>query len=278
MSILPDHQADVELILSKRYDLGWDYWTTQDKQLGKGGAFSTLASTAMLVELGMDPNHPVLREVVDLLYSCQLPDGRFRVYPTGSVYPCHTINAATLLCQLGMSKEDPLKKTFQHLYDIQHTDGGWRCKKFSYGHGPETLYSNPGTTLNALNAFRYTEDLNRKLALDQAVEFLLDHWEIRTPLGPCHYGIGTLFMQVEYPFANYNLFLYVYVLSFYHRAKKDLRFLEALDLLESKLLERQVVVERGSPALKGLTFCKKGQPSILATRRFEEIKENLKFV
>jgi hypothetical protein len=45
-------------------------------------------------------------------------------------------------------------------------------------------------------------------------------------------------MQVEYPFRNYNLFVYVYVLSFYDRAKKD-------------------------------------EPSALATRRYQEILRNL---
>jgi translation elongation factor EF-Tu-like GTPase len=53
-----------------------------------------------------------------------------------------------------------------------------------------------------------------------------------------------LFMQVEYPFRNYNLFLYVYVLSFYNRAKEDKRFLEALEALTTKLVDGQVVVDR----------------------------------
>ncbi len=112
-------------------------------------------------------------------------------------------------------------------------------------------------------------------AVDRAVEFLLDHWTIRKPIGPCHYGIGTLFMQVEYPFRNYNLFEYVYVLSFYERARKDARFLEAFHELEKKTVDGQIVVERVVPKLAKLAFCKKGEPSELATRRFGEIQENL---
>ena len=112
-------------------------------------------------------------------------------------------------------------------------------------------------------------------ALDRAGEFLLDHWTIRKPIGPCHYGIGTLFMQVEYPFRNYNLFEYVYVLSFYERARKDARFLEAFHELEKKTVDGQIVVERVVPKLAKLAFCKKGEPSELATRRFGEIQENL---
>ena len=82
-------------------------------------------------------------------------------------------------------------------------------------------------------------------------------------------------MQVEYPFRNYNLFVYVYVLSFYNRAKKDKRFLEAFNILKSKLIDGQIVVERVVPKLAGLSFCKKGEPSELASKRYREIVENL---
>ena len=104
--------------------------------------------------------------------------------------------------------------------------------------------------------------------------FLLGHWETRAPLGPCHYGIGTLFLQVAYPFATYNLFYYVYVLSFYEVARRDKRFLEALAILQSKLVDGQIVVERPNAKLASLSFCKKGQPSRLATERYGEIEYN----
>lgn len=63
------------------------------------------------------------------------------------------------------------------------------------------------TTLTVLDAFRYTHDREQMETLKQASEFLLAHWEIRQPISPCHYGMGTLFMQTEYPFRGYNLFI-----------------------------------------------------------------------
>lgn len=176
---------------------------------------------------------------------------------------------------MGHANDSRIEKTFQYLLNAQCIDGGWRCNKFSFGHGPETEYSNPHPTLIALDAFRFSHYLNREPALDHAVEFLLNHWIIRKPIGPCHYGIGTLFMQVEYPFRNYNLFQYVYVLSFYDKAKNDYRFLEALDILKSKTQDGQIVVERVVPKLGKLSFCKKGKPSISATKRYNEILQNL---
>jgi hypothetical protein len=276
MAVASKYQTDVDTILSHRYDGGADYWTTPDKRLLKGSPFSACNSALLLLELGMEPSEPILKEVSELFFGVWKEDGRFRLYPQGAVLPCHTAIAAHLLCRMGYQSDSRVQKTLQHLLDIEFDDGGWRCNKFSFGRGPETEYSNPGPTLTALNAFRFTDYLNHEPALDKAVNFLLEHWVIRKPIGPCHYGIGTLFMQVEYPFGSYNLFQYVYVLSFYDRAKKDGRFLEALSALQTKLVNGQIVVERVVPKLATLEFCKKGEPSELATLRYEEILANLK--
>lgn len=278
MSVEKQYTADAGVILSHRNDNGADLWTTPDKRLLKGSPFSTLESILYLLELGMDPSEPTLKEAADLLFSTWGEDGRFKVSPQGAMYPCQTIHTADVLCHMGYASDARIQRTLQHLLQIQYADGGWRCNKFSYGRGPETEYSNPFPTLTALSAFRFSTHLNKEPALDRAVDFLLEHWVIKKPIGPCHYGIGTLFMQVEYPFRTYNLFVYVYVLSFYNQAKRDKRFLEAFAALESKVVDGMIVVERGVPKLSALSFCKKGEPSELATKRYHEILRNLGMV
>lgn len=268
--------SDVEAILSHRHDNGADLWATPDRRLLKGSPFSTFESVLYLLELGVSPEEPVMKVAADLIFSVWQDDGRFRIYPKGSIYPCQTAIAAKTLCYLGYASDDRLQKTFRHFLDTQYKDGGWRCNKFSFGHGEETEYSNPQPTLNALDAFRFSDYFDKEQALNRAVDFLLEHWVIRKPIGPCHYGIGTLFMQVEYPFRNYNLFQYVYVLSFYNCARNDSRFLEAFEELKSKTRDGQIIVERVVPKLAKLSFCKKGAPSTLATKRYNEILENLR--
>ncbi|MDL2318973.1 prenyltransferase [Eubacteriales bacterium OttesenSCG-928-A19] len=275
MAVDPAYQSDVEAILSHRYDNGADFWTTPDKRLLKGSPFSAYNSAQLLLELGMEPSDPILMAVAELFFSVWREDGRFKLYPSGGILPCHTALAACLLCRMGYAEDPRVKRTLEHLLESQYQDGGWRCNKFSYGRGPETEYSNPLPTLMALAAFRFSETLNREPALDRAVDFLLGHWVIRKPIGPCHYGIGTLFMQVAYPFGDYNLFLYVHTLSFYARARADARFQEALAALRSKLVDGQIVVERVVPKLAKLAFCRKNAPSELATRRYHEILTNM---
>jgi len=275
MTAQKQYTSDIEVILSHQYDLGADYWTTPDNRLLKGSPFSAYTSALMLLELGMDPADPILKAVAELFFGAWREDGRFKLYPSGAIYPCHTAHAVNLLCNMGYAANQRIQTTLRHLFETQYPDGGWRCNKFSFGRGPETEYSNPFPTLIALNAFRFSDYLNKKPALDKAVDFLLDHWTIRKPIGPCHYGMGTLFMQVEYPFGNYNLFQYVHVLSFYNRAKEDKRFLEALSALRAKLVDGKIVVERVVPKLAKLSFCEKGKPSELATARYHEILSNL---
>jgi len=64
-------------------------------------------------------------------------------------------------------------------------------------------------------------------------------------------------------------------LSFYARARADARFREALAALQGQLVEGMIVPQRMSPKLAGLSFCRKGQPSALATARYQEILANL---
>lgn len=180
------NQSDIEAIISHRHDLGNDFWTTTDKRLQKGSPFTIFESVIYLLELGVDPEDPLLKQSADLIFSVWQLDGKFKTYPLGSIYPCQTAVAAQTLAHLGYSSDERLQVTFRHFLETQQPDGGWRCKKFSFGHGPETELSNPGPTLSVLDAFRFNDEMRQEAALNRAVEFLLEHWLTRIPIGPCH--------------------------------------------------------------------------------------------
>ncbi len=274
MTVPKEYSADVRTILGHRHDGGADFWSTPEGAIGVGSPYSTLESALMLTELGMSPQIPVLRGAAKCILGSWREDGRFRMTAQGAIYACHTAGVARILCRLGHASDARLHKTFEHLLTTQEKDGGWRCNTFKYGRGPETAFSNPGPTLHALDAFRFQPIARRSKELDRALDFLLRHWETRVPLGPCHFGIGSRFLKVEFPFFRYNLFSYVYVLSFYTAPHSDPRFLAALELLESKIVRGQVVVEYTRRDLEGLRLCEPGKPNRLATRRYREILAN----
>lgn len=271
-----NYKNDIDKILSHRYDNGFDYFTNNDMNLIKGAPFTTLESCLYLLELGVPTDNEVLGKITELIFSTWKEDGRFKLSPHGAIYPCQTARALNTLCYLNQYNDSRIKKTFEYFYNTQESDGGWKCNKYSFGKGEETNYSTPFTTLLVLDSLRYSELFYNIEFVNKAVEFLLNHWEIKKPISPCHFGIGKLFNQIEYPFRGYNLFYYVYILSFYDYAKNDKRFLEAFNTLASKTIDNNIVVERIVPKLAKLDFCKKNEVSILATKRYHEILNNTK--
>ena len=274
--VTKNYNADIEAILAKRYDNGGDYWATADGRLLVGDPFSTITALLILHELPVPRTHEAVLGAVNLLFKAWREDGRFRIAPIGTMYPCHTALIAAILGRFGYAYDHRLNQTLSFLLKSPHYDGGWRCNRRPMGRSVETDCSNPGVTLFVLDAFRFTQLAKKNSISNCGVDSLLKHWEVRRPTGPCEFGIGTQFMQVEFPFLRYNLFYYVYVLSFYNRAVKDYRFLESLDTLKSKLDKHgQVIVERPHRKLRLFMFCAKGQPSELATRRYREIEKNI---
>ena len=275
MAVPQAYREDLEALLARRHDQGADHWATPDGRWGKGSPFSTYDCMLSLVELGVPRSDPVLRGAAEVVLGLWEEDGRIRPAPKATTYPCHTANGARVAARAGLARDRRMRRTYEHLLEHQQEDGGWRCSTVKPGKSKRTDASNPGVTLAALDAFRFTPAAGADERLDAGVAFLLDHWRTRKPLGPCHFGIGTLFKQIEYPFLRYNVFHYAYVLSFYPAAHGTRAFDEVLALLESKLDGGGLVVENPNRRLAKLAFCRKGEVSERATRRYRELLRNL---
>ena len=258
---MSEWQSDIDSILARRNDNGADFWATPGGRIYVGNPYSTIAVAGGLATI----------------VEASRSDGRIRVAPKAPLHPCYTAEGGRTLCRFGMRESETVQRTVNYFLEGIHEGGGWRCSFSKFGKGPETQCANPGATLYILDVLRYDPSLRLGVAaVDNAVEFLLSHWVARRPIGPCHWGIGGLFMQVEYPFLRYNLFYYVYVMSFFRLAQPDERFRSAIAALEAKLdPDGRLVVERPHRGLKGLTFCAEGEPSTLATERYREIGHNL---
>jgi len=76
-------------------------------------------------------------------------------------------------------------------------------------------------------------------------------------------------------FLRYNLFYYCYVLSFYQSAREDIRYQEALAMLQSKTEKGKLVIEAPKRGLTQLACCQKGPDSKPANRRYQELLGNM---
>lgn len=268
--------SDLNALLARRHDNGGDFWASEDGRVYVGNPFSTIGCLVMLSELGVAADHEAVAGALDLVADAIRPDGRIRVAPKAPMYPCYTAEAARALARFRPEHPD-LDRVVGYFLDDHHESGGWRCSFTRFGKGPETECASPGATLYALDFLRFRPELRAgNDVVDRSVAFLLDHWDRRDPIGPCHHGIGSTFLQVEYPFLRYTLFYWVYVLSFFGRARDDDRFRAAQADLAGRLDDDgSVVVEGRHRNLSKLAFCARGEVSESATARYRELEANL---
>lgn len=268
--------SDIQSIINRQYENGGPYWSREDGNIRAPSGSNTIETLFVLGEIGIRwQDLPVIKEAVEYVFKYQNKDGSFRYHTLASKLPCLT---ALILAALGRLKVDNqrLENAYNWLLEIQWSDGGWRCMTVKVGKSPITDASNPGTTLFVLDAFRFRNNSPDVIdKLNKGADFLLQHWEVRQPVGPCAFGIGTRFMKIEYPFMRYNLFYYVYVLSFYDYAKKDLRFKEAYTILKNKINDGKIIPENPHKTWQSFDFACKNQPSELATMRWNEIEKNI---
>jgi len=269
----------IERILQRQNENGGLFWSRSDGDIHVPSGFSTIDVLSVLGEIGYSINDSsLIADAIDFIFSYQTPEGCFKYSPKSSKLPCLTARIIAGLGRLGLQNDKRIEKSYNWMLGSQCEDGGWRCQTVKIGKSPLTDASNPGTTLYVLDSFRFRENsVDDMSKLNAGVDFLLQHWDIRQPIGPCKFGIGTTFMKVEYPFLRYNLFYYVYVLSFYDIAKNDKRFLEAYDTLKEKIKDGKLIPENPHKAWMEFDFAKKGQISEIGTKRWIEIENNLTF-
>lgn len=267
----------IEEILKRQNDNGGQFWSRTDGDIHAPFGFSTIDTLSVLGEIGYSIiDNKQIKDAVDFIFSYQTLEGCFKYSPKSSKLPCLTARIIAGLGRLGLKNDTRIEKSYKWMLDIQWNDGGWRCATVKLGKSPLTDASNPGTTLYVLDSFRFRENSTDDIEkLNKGVDFLLQHWEIRQPIGSCNFGIGTTFMKVEYPFLRYNLFYYVYILSFYDYAVKDKRFQKAYNQLEEKVKDDKLIPENPHKAWKEFDFAKKGQISEIGTKRWIEIKNNV---
>ena len=262
--------ADIAPILARVHENCGPHWSRADGNTHAPAGFCTIDVLSVLGDLGATPGDaPEIAAAVDFLAGYQNDDGSFRYARRPTRLPCITADALGALGRLGLAATDMARAGFAWLAGQQQPDGGWRCATVRPGASPETDASNPGTTLYALDAFRFAALPADRAAA--AVAFLLDHWDSRAPLGPCTFGIVARFLKVEYPFLRYNLFFYVHTLAHYPAARSDPRFRAALERLRSKLKAGRLAVETPHRAWAALPFGASGAQHAALDARWAEI-------
>jgi hypothetical protein len=268
----------IQTIFDRQNDKDGPFWSREDGNIHSPNGSSTIDTLFVLGDIGLSVNdNPVIANAIDFVFAYQTPEGSFKYSLASSKLPCITARIIAAFGRLGLAADKRTEKSYRWLLKTQWDDGGWRCATVKLGKSPLTDMSNPGTTLYVLDAFRFRNNTSQvTVKLNKGIDFLLQHWEVRLPIGPCAFGIGSRFLQIEYPFLRYNIFYYVYVLSFYKKALKDKRFQDAYTFLADKVKNGKILPENPHRAWQKFDFAKKGKISDIATKRWIEIEMNMK--
>lgn len=268
---------EIESIIGTHETNGSRLWARSDGDIHAPSGFSTIDVLSTLGDLGVRfDDHPVIRDAVDFVFGYYRTEGVFKYRPDGYIIPCITARILVALRRLGCGDER-LEACYDRLLRTQQPDGGWRCNTVRLGKSAATDASNPGTTLYVLEAFSFRKNSTDELSrLTRGVDFLLQHWETRKPLGPCEFGIGTIFMKMEYPLLRYNILYYCHTLSKYDRSRSDGRFQEAVSVLSRKASESGLlIIENPHRTWRSYSFAQKDKSSPPATSKYNAIVNSI---
>lgn len=257
---------EIRTVFSKTSVNGGVFWSKPDGNI-YWGAFSTGSVLMFLAETSLERDDPRIVDLADFLFRYQTSEGFFKLSLKGpGWWSCFTATVLGALIRFGYLDDERVKRSIDWLFSTQRLDGGWYCTKNSLKGGPkEKLESCPHSVLNVLWAFMNIPELRRRKEFIPAVEFLLCHWETKTPIPDVdrgRYGIGSRFKWIRYPLFEYHLLKYTYILSHYDHAVKDERFREAVTLLISKQDDRgRWSIDKPYRGWNDFEFGKKGIPS-----------------
>jgi hypothetical protein len=157
-------------------------------------------------------------------------------------------------------------------------DNGWRCRGSIPGfRGPGRKDDHcPYANLISLKALSMFPELRGSEACRWGVETQLAHWEGREGRKIYMFGIGSTFTKLKYPNVWYDILHVVDVLSRFPRARGDDRFMEMLELVNSKEGEEWgFVPESVWRAYSGWSFGQKREASHWLTYRIAMINARM---
>jgi hypothetical protein len=266
-------KEEIDKIISNDKINGYHYWARYDGNIHAPAGYSTIDVLYALGDIGIEyREYDIIKKAIEFIFIYYDGKGQFRYSEKSSKLPCITARILAALGKLEYREDKRIYECYNYLLNTQEEDGGWRCSTVKKGKSISTDASNPGTTLYVLDAFRYRDNNKQEVEqLNRAITFLLNHWDTRTPLGPCEFGIGSTFMKIEYPFIRYNIFYYVYILSKYKKSINDRRYIEAKEILKKKTINGNLVIENPHKSWREYSFSKKNEISEIANKKYCEI-------
>ncbi|MCK6539450.1 MAG: hypothetical protein L6Q26_05275 [Anaerolineales bacterium] len=204
---------------------------------------------SFIAELGLRVSDPPVKKIADKVMKHQSKQGPFQL-PTN--IPAHFGGSgkdtwAWALCdapvivaaliRLGMG-EDPRVQTAVEYLDGLVCENGWHCvvsPELGKFRGPGRKDDPcPYATLVMLHLLAHIPELQESKSAKIGVETLLSLWAKSKEQHPYMFFMGTDFRKLKAPLFWYDILHTLDVLSYFKSARKDKRFKQMLNVVESK--------------------------------------------
>jgi hypothetical protein len=234
-----------------------------------------------LSDLGLKVSHPGMPVIISRILEHQSAEGPFQL-PTN--VPTHFGGTgedtwAWALCdaplivyslaQFGLQDHPQVLAATTYLVSLARQNG-WPCvvsKELGHFHGPGRKQDPcPFATLAMLKALSVMPDWHASPECHAGAEALLALWRESLTQHPYIFYMGTDFRKLKVPFVWYDLLHVLDVLSRFEWLRDDLRFLDMLEVLRSKMDNQgSFINESVWTAWKGWEFGQKKTPSLWLT-------------
>ena len=233
---------------------------------------------SFLAELGLDINDAPIRKIVRKVMEHQSKQGPFQLPTNVPVHfggsgkdewawaLCDAPVIVASLIQMGLYDDPHVKTAIEYLNNLVR-ENGWPCAvspELGKFRGPGRKADPcPYATLVMLKVLAHVPELIDSNSARIGAETLLSLWENSTDQHPYMFFMGTDFRKLKAPLFWYDLLHVLDVLSYFKWARKDKRFKQMLNLVESKADEDgRYIPESIWTAWKDWDFSQKKIPSM----------------
>jgi hypothetical protein len=233
---------------------------------------------SFIAELGFDIDHPPIRKIVRKVMEHQSRQGPFQLPTNVPIHfggsgkdewawaLCDAPVIVASLMQMGLYDDPQVKTAIEYLNSLIR-ENGWPCAvspELGKFRGPGRKADPcPYATLVMLKVLAHVPELIESNSAQIGVEALLSLWEDSADQHPYMFFMGTDFRKLKAPLFWYDILHVLDVLSYFEWARKDKRFRQMLNLVESKAdQDGRYIPESIWTAWRGWDFSQKKIPSM----------------
>ncbi len=230
-----------------------------------------------LADLGLKAGNPGVDQIIERILIHQSTEGPFQLSTNISAAHggtgqemwgwalCDAPLIVYALAKFGLADEPRVKAAAKYLIELVR-DNGWPCavsKELGNFRGPGRKDDPcPYANLAMLKALSEIEEYRHSPACHTGTETLLTLWKESRAQHPYIFYMGTDFRKLKVPFVWYDLLHVLDVLSRFPWVRNDERFLDMLNVLQSKADdEGRFTLESVWMAWKDWEFGQKKEPS-----------------